>query len=109
MTSLFEHVDSKERKRVGKKLRALAEKLAEPQPISPDEQAALDRAAEFRRGISDRLILKDYASLNEEPVKTGGMLVSPALIAYGRRWADEMARHAAESDKRKRKEAGDVR
>lgn len=110
MTTLFDHVDAKERKRVGKKLGAFAEEQHRRLlDIQEQDRKASAEAVEYCKETSRLAIRADYASTGEEPVVTAGLLVSPQLVAYGRRHAEEMKRHAIQADARKAKEAGDAK
>lgn len=107
--NLFDHEDRKERKRVGKKMAALAsEQRARLEETLAEDRKASAQAVEFTKEASRRMILADYASLNEEPVITAGFLVSPYLVAYGWRHSEGMRRHAVEADARAKKEAGNA-
>lgn len=95
MTTLFEHEAEKERQRVGVKMRELADKAL---PAMEAERRRMDlmrqEAAAFSAETSQRAILADYASLNEEPVYSAGILMSPQLLAYGRRAVVELEESA---------------
>lgn len=110
MTTLFGYVDAKERKRIGRRFAELSvEAHQRLDAINAEERKATKAAVEYCKETSRLAILADYASMHEEPVVTSGFLVSPFLVAYGRRHVAEMAAHAADSDRRKREEAGDGR
>lgn len=108
--NLFEHDEDKARQRIGAKMR----KLADETQAALDESNRIDavrykKIIEFQKETSRRAILADYKSLNEEPIYTAGLLVSPQLVAYGRNQKTLMAKHAIEADAREKKERGNAR
>lgn len=101
----FEHEDEKSRARVQKKLTALGARLAAGLDL-PGDEAIAKSAAEFTKETARRAILADYAHAGEQPISTAGLLLSRGLLAYGKRVAYEMRKHAREADERERINAG---
>jgi len=101
MSDLFDN-PARRRKRAQAILQWVAERRAEQ---AAEQQAARQRSLAFAKAATERAILDQHAAAGTAPVYTGGILLSPSLLAYAAEQRKGMADHVERRDR----EAADER